>query len=80
LSRIRSGLFLDEVYPKDLIAPCEDAEALNAELRVYMKEAEARFIDVEGSRASCSWTSSRLAPSMASSSSMFSRRRSCPDG
>jgi hypothetical protein len=44
------GLYTDESYPRDLIAAWEDAEALNAELSVYMEELEEFYEDKEVSR------------------------------
>jgi hypothetical protein len=41
------GLYTDERYPKDLVAPWEDAAALNAEFRAYMREQEKRLEGVE---------------------------------
>jgi hypothetical protein len=41
------GLYTDEAYPKDLLGAWENAAALNDELRVYMKELEARLAGVE---------------------------------
>lgn len=39
------GLYLDTSYPNDLVAPWEDAKALNEELGVYMRKLEAFYAD-----------------------------------